>query len=438
MTIAALSYRDAVELLTARGRFGIKLGLERTRALLDAVGAPDTGLRGALVAGTNGKGSTCAFLVSILTAAGYRVGSMPKPHLSTYTERVCIDGHPIAEADFAALVAELMPAVDAIATEHGPATEFEMLTAAALLHMRRSEVDYLVCEVGMGGALDATNVLDLGVKVITTVELDHMQYLGPDVAAIAAQKAGIIRPGDVVVTGRLRPEADAVVREAAATAGAEVWGLGQEIEMSATDLGWEGSTFDLRVPLAPAGMDRVATRMLGPHQADNAATAVAAAWAMWHRLQTRVGRGHMRRGVLRARWPGRLELVRRGGRVLVDSGHNPAAVAGVVAAVAALVEDGPPPVVLFGAMTDKDIDGMLRGIPGDWPVVFTAVAEDRAESPAALLAAAAAAGREGDTAVDGVPAALAAARAAAGREGLVLVLGSLYLAGAVREELGLA
>ena len=433
-----MSYTDAVDHLTSRGRLGIKLGLDRTRALLDALGSPDAGLRGALVAGTNGKGSTCAFIVGILLAAGYRVGSMPKPHLSSYVERICIDGRPIAEADFAALVDELRPVVDAVAAEHGPATEFEMLTAAALLHMRRQRVDYLVCEVGLGGALDATNVLDLGVKLITTVELDHMQYLGGDVAAIAAQKAGIVREGDTVISGRLRPEAQAVVREVAGLRGATLWEIDRDIELTTALRGWEGSTFDVRVPGDPVGMAGVRTRMLGEHQAMNAALAIAATWAMGERFETRVGRGHMRRGVLAARWPGRLELVRRRPRLLIDSAHNPAAVETAVGAVAALMGNAPPPVVLFGAMADKDVGGMLARLPRDWPVVFTAVAEARATTPQDLLDGARAAAREGDRAVDGVGRALAAARDAAGRQGLVLVLGSLYLAGAVRDELGLS
>ena len=150
----------------------MKLGTERTRAILDRIGAPDRALRGALIAGTNGKGSTGACLASILRAGGHRVGFMPKPHLVSYTERIEVDGHPISEDDFVKTLEQLRPALDEVATEMGPATEFEMLTAMAI-HYLAPRIDLLVCEVGLGGRLDATNALDLGVAVITNVDLDH-------------------------------------------------------------------------------------------------------------------------------------------------------------------------------------------------------------------------------------------------------------------------
>jgi hypothetical protein len=170
-------------------------------------------LRGALVAGTNGKGSTGAFLASILKAAGHQVGFMPKPHLSSYTERIQVDSEPISEAEFAAAVASLRPQLDGIAAELGEPTEFEILTGLALSYLA-PRVDRLVCEVGMGGRLDATNVLDLGVVVVTNVALDHMQYLGDTVEKIAAEKAAVIKPGNSVVTG-CRPPALEVVEVAA-------------------------------------------------------------------------------------------------------------------------------------------------------------------------------------------------------------------------------
>src|SRR5258708_30150917 len=207
-----MDYQEALAYISASGRFGIKMGLERTGALLDAMGAPDQGMAGVLVAGTNGKGSTCANWVAGLRAAGYRVGSMPKPHLQSYTERVRVDGVPISEDDFAQMIELLQPVVESIVEDHGQATEFEMLTAAAIRYLRDQQIDYLVCEVGMGGRVDSTNVLDLGVKVITNVELDHMSYLGATVAEIAAEKAGIIPAGAITVTGRLGDDAEAVGR----------------------------------------------------------------------------------------------------------------------------------------------------------------------------------------------------------------------------------
>ena len=431
-----MDYASAVEYLEASGRFGIKLGLERVRALLEALGSPDAGMRGVLVGGTNGKGSTCAYLVSILSAAGYRVGSMPKPHLQSYTERICVDGQPIAEDDFARLVDGIRPVADAVAPELGPPTEFEMLTAAAIKHLRDAGIDWLVCEVGLGGTLDATNVLDLGVKVITSVDLDHMQHLGPDIASIAEQKAGIIRAADRVIAGRLHPDAAAVVRTRARTAGADLWELGVDVELEGVASGWEGSHFHLRLPGEPALAFDLKTRMLGAHQAENAALAVAASHAMNLRHDARIGGDDVRDGVLATRWPGRLELIPGRPQVFVDGGHNPAAVGRVVAAVEDL---GPTaaPVVVFGAMADKDVAGMLAALPREWPAVFTAVDEERASPPWDLLRDATAQGRVGDSAVESVDAAMESARRQAGPDGLVLVLGSLYLAGAARGAMGL-
>ena len=196
-----LSYAGALQAIAERGRFGIRLGLGRTRALLAGLGDPQLTLRGALVAGTNGKGSVLALAGSALRVAGYRVGLTPKPHLITYRERLEIDGRPIAPEAFAALVAEILPIADRVGRRLGPPTEFELLTAALFLWFRREHVDLALVEVGLGGRLDATHAWDGGVAVITNVDLDHMAELGPTVAAIAREKAAIIGRGDVAVTG---------------------------------------------------------------------------------------------------------------------------------------------------------------------------------------------------------------------------------------------
>jgi len=187
-----VTYEESLAYLSSLGRFGIKLGLERTRALLSELGNPEALFQGVLVAGTNGKGSVCAMLAAVLQEAGYQVGFMPKPHLVSYTERIQVNQRPIAEDDFAALLTSLQPPIDRVAAEHGPPTEFEILTAAALYYFARAGIDLLVCEVGLGGRLDSTNVLDLGVEVITNIALDHTQYLGSTLEAIAGEKAGIL------------------------------------------------------------------------------------------------------------------------------------------------------------------------------------------------------------------------------------------------------
>ncbi|HMJ38900.1 MAG TPA: Mur ligase family protein, partial [Verrucomicrobiae bacterium] len=195
-----MTYEEALAYISKQGRFGMKLGTERTRAILDRIGSPDRGLGGALIAGTNGKGSTGACLAAILQAAGKDVGFMPKPHLMSYTERIQVNGRPITEAEFVQTLEALIPTLDGVAVELGQATEFEMLTAMALAFLA-PRIDRLVCEVGLGGRLDATNALDLGVAVITNVDLDHQKYLGDTIEQIAHEKAAIIKPQNRVATG---------------------------------------------------------------------------------------------------------------------------------------------------------------------------------------------------------------------------------------------
>src|SRR5438132_1145240 len=251
----------------------MKLGTERTRALLDRLDAPDRRLTGALIAGTNGKGSTGACLTSILRASGRSVGFMPKPHLVSYTERIELNGRPISEQDFVTTLEDLMPTLDAVASELGAATEFEMLTVMAIAYLE-PRIDRLICEVGLGGRLDATNAFDLGVAVITNVDLDHQKYLGNTIGEIAREKAAIIKTGDRVVTG-CQGEALEVVVSRAASVSAPLWRLGEEIHVESTSQGWAGYVMSVAGP----GFEHRDLRLplVGDYQPANAALAVAAA-----------------------------------------------------------------------------------------------------------------------------------------------------------------
>ena len=416
-----LSYAEALEYVTGLGRFGMKLGLDRMRAILDELGHPEAGRPGALIAGTNGKGSTSAFLESILRARGLRTGMTPSPHLSSYTERVQLDGRPISEADFATAVADLRPRLARVIASMGEPTEFEILIALAIAWLG-PRVDRLVIEVGMGGRLDSTNVLDPGVAIITNVTFDHRSHLGSTVRKIAVEKAGIIKPGDVVVTGA-QGTALAVVERAAAEAGAAaLWRLGREIRLRARWRGWDGSVVDVSGPgFAHRGL-RVA--LPGTFQPANAALAVAAAEALGDATPDAV-----REGLAAARWPGRLE--RMGARLLLDGAHNPAGMRQLVRSLRGLL-DAEPVTVVFGAMADKDVGLVLDELRRLEPrhVVFTAAASagPRALAPAALAERWAG---PAETVADS-RAALRAARRRAGPGGWVVVCGSLYLVGELR------
>ncbi|MEO7294528.1 MAG: Mur ligase family protein, partial [Candidatus Limnocylindria bacterium] len=269
-----LTYRQAVAALTERGRFGISMGLERVERLMAEVGHPERALCGALVGGTNGKGSVVAMARSVLTAGGHRVGTMPKPHLVSYRERVAIDGEPINALDFAATVERVLPAIDKVTAKVGPPTEFEALTAAAITELARRAVDVALVEVGMGGRLDATNVLDLGVAVITNVQRDHEAYLGHTLAAIGTEKAAIIKPGNLAVTGAsgrgLRPITDRCVTLGVALRRA---GPHQPYRVTLRGIDWDGIVADARTPSGTLRDLRIG--LIGAHQAENAAVVIA-------------------------------------------------------------------------------------------------------------------------------------------------------------------
>jgi dihydrofolate synthase / folylpolyglutamate synthase len=420
--------------LTERGRFGISLGLERIDAILDELDHPEQRLRGALITGTNGKGSVVAMVLAILKAAGLHVGTMPKPHLVSYRERIAIDGEPLAESRFAAAVERVLPAVDRVAARLGPPTEFEVLTAAAYAELARSGLDLALVEVGMGGRLDATHAADLGVAVITTVQLDHERYLGHTLAEIGREKAAIIERGDLAVTGAagrgLRPILD---RCAALDVPLRRAGPRQPYRVMLRHAGWDGLLVDATTP--SGALRNVQIGLLGGHQADNAAVALAVLDALCERHGVAVSEAQVRAGLAAARWPGRLELVdgeRLGmGSVLLDGAHNPAGASALATALGELAVRRP--VLVFGAMRGKRVDAMLRALaPLEPQPVFTAV-DDRGALPPSDLAAAWRRVSGKDAPLAATPRqALDLAAARVQRDDPVVVAGSLYLVGAVR------
>jgi dihydrofolate synthase/folylpolyglutamate synthase len=449
---SASAYSGALAALQGRGRFGIRLGLGRTRGLLRALGEPQLGLRGALIGGTNGKGSVQALVASVLRASGQRVGQTPKPHLVSYRERLAVDGRPIPADDFATLVGEVLVLAESLPRRLGPPTEFEVLTAAAFEWFRRCRVDVGVVEVGLGGRLDATNAWDAGVAAITNVELDHMDRLGPTRERIAREKAAIIKRGALAVTGASEPGLG-VIRRRAARLGVRLVEVAP-LPVVAMDRG--GLT--VRHP----DLGELRLGLLGRHQAANAAVALAVVEALREQGIAAPSPADVRRGVEATRWPGRLELlaVDREGRgapaptdlpdperrdVLLDGAHNEAGVAALVDALAELRPTLSPgrPTLLLALMGDKDVVSILGALAGAEPlrdarIITTAVDAPRAMPPAELADAwrDAAARRRGSTEVsgiDGVPAALdAALHAARGEGGPLVVAGSLYLVGDVR------
>ena len=429
------AYQEAVRALTERGRFGIRLGLARTRALLRALGDPQLALRGALVGGTNGKGSVLALAGAALRAAGYRVGTTPKPHLVSYRERLEIDGQPIDPVTFTRLVHEVLAAADGVDRRHGPPTEFELLTAMLFRWFAEAGVDLAVVEVGLGGRLDATHAWDGGVAAITNVALDHMAWLGDTIPEIAREKAAIIMRGDQAVTGA-RGAALPVIRRRARRVGALL------VEVAAPALlGWDRDGIEVELPRL--GPTRIALR--GRHQAENAAVADAVLDALAAAGIARVPDEARRSGYATAEWPGRLELLRVDGHdALLDGAHNPAGAAALATALDDLrpyllggdQPDPPPLTLVHGSMADKDVDGIIAALAAarsmhNARIIATHVPGDRA-MPALDLAARWRTARPAAP-VEAIPEVGAAlARALADAPGTIVVAGSLYIVGEAR------
>jgi len=428
----ATEYHEALAALAARGRFGIHLGLGRTRALLAALGDPQRSIRGALVGGTNGKGSVLALAGSALRAAGLRVGQTPKPHLISYRERVEIDGHPISVKDFTRHVDAVLSISDRVARRHGEPTEFELLTAVVFRHFAEAGIDIALVEVGLGGRLDATHAWDGGVAAVTNVALDHMDRLGPTIAAIAREKAAIIERGDRAVTGA-EGEALKIIRSRAQRVGAPLTAV-----VPAPIIDWDRD--GLTVELPRLGRTRVGLR--GRHQAANVAVADGVLDALDDAGIASAPDDARRDGYAAAVWPGRLELVSRDGvDILLDGAHNPAGAAALAQAIDDLrphLTPGPLTLVM-AAMADKDVDGIIDALAGaaamlGATVIATTVDAARAMSSDDLAARwRARAPRVADVKAARDP--IKALEGAIARGATVVVAGSLYLVGAIRGHL---
>ena len=430
-----MTYPDALQYLYGLQRLGIKLGLENIRRLLRALGHPERAFRTVHVGGTNGKGSTAALLAAILRAAGLRVGLYTSPHLLDFTERIQVNGEPIGPDAVADLTAEVRAAVEAAfapAPEDLPShpTFFEVTTALAFLYFARAGAEWAVVEVGLGGRYDATNVLAPDLTVITNVAVEHQDLLGDSLEAIAAEKAGIVKPGIPLVTAAAEP-ALGILRRACGERGAPLLHVPAAYAWRREASLPDGQVFRLQGP----GVERHGLRigLLGRHQLVNAATAVAAA----ERLREgglALPESAVREGLAAARWPARLQVVGERPRLLVDGAHNPAA----CRAVRDFLEEEAPGrrILVFGALKDKDWGQMMEILlPAFDAAILCRPPSDRAADPEMLLATARGLCHHVEVVPD-VADALAAARALARPEDTILVTGSLFTAGAALAALG--
>jgi len=324
---------EAVEWLTRLFPVGEKPGLERMEALMARLGHPQRGLRFIHVAGTNGKGSTCAFLTRTLMRAGYNVGTYTSPYLETFADRIRFNGENIAEADLLQLANRVKPVVDELKQSPLQApTMFEVATAIALLYYADvARPDYVVWETGMGGRLDATNIVTPVVSIITNVGHDHMERLGDTLAKVAFEKAGIIKHGVPVVSAVEQPDAIEVIGDVARRRHSPLYLMGRDFAPSPAIIGQDGQTFHFRGPYRH--IPDVTIRMNGAHQVKNAAVALMALEALRHRGELRMADADLYAGMREAAWPGRLETVSDSPRIVLDGAHNPEGAESLAAAL---------------------------------------------------------------------------------------------------------
>lgn len=416
-----MSYGEALAFIHSVDWRGTVFGLERVEAVLKELGNPEKTLKFVHVAGTNGKGSTAAMLAAILQSAGYRTGLYISPYINRFNERIQIDGEPISDADLARLATR----VRSIAKEMAdPPTEFETVTALGLKYFAEQGCDIVVLEVGMGGRLDATNVIPVPeVAVITRIGLDHTKTLGGTIEQIAFEKAGVIKEGGDVVLYGGDPEADPVFERACTE---------RRATLTKTDFS--------RIRNVTADLDRLRfdflpyegleLRLVGLYQPYNAAVALTAIERLTAR-GWRIGEEHIRRGLMQARWPARFEVLSRDPVVIVDGGHNPQ---GVRAAVESLAAHFPGRRITFvlGVMADKAVAEMLDLIVPAAERVIAVTPDNPRALPAAELANMLTARGVTAEAAPGVESGVRRAIELAGPDGVVCALGSLYMSGAVR------
>lgn len=426
-----MNYQEALDYLANLAKFGFNFGLGRIQELLKRLDNPHLGLKVIHIGGTNGKGSTTAMLSAILQEGGYRVGAFTSPHLKSYTERYRINGAEISGEQVAVLIDELRPHLEAMVAEgFEHPTEFEVGTALAFLYFNREKVDFLVVEVGLGGAIDSTNVVKPLLSIITNVSMDHMDYLGHTIEEITRVKAGIIKPGAPVVTAA-GGEALGVIESVCLDKKSPLYVVGRELSWQPAARDLSGQEFSLRG--RRDYYEKLFIPLLGRHQLVNAATAVAAAEVLMD-LGVSLNGDVVRLGLARTRWPGRMEIVSQKPLVIIDGAHN---YDGARCLRQALEEyfPGRSIILVIGMLGDKE----RARVAAELASAARAVVVTRPDNPRASnwreLAGEVRSYASEVYLLEDTGEAVRKALALAGPEEVILITGSLYMVGGAREVL---
>ena len=432
---AFTDYDETIEWLYNLHLFGIKFGLKKVEKLLEYLDNPQDKLKIIHVGGTNGKGSVCAMLSSILTGAGYEVGLNTSPHLSEFTERITINGQQISKTsviEYANLMQEVRERVNA-ETDLGYATYFEVVTAMALKYFADNDVDYVVLEVGLGGTFDATNIVKPLITVLTNIALDHTEHLGTTLTSVAENKAGIIKQKIPVITSNNNQEVLDVIVHTCKQQQCELIRIGKDVEYTIIKSGQKGLRMDyhglnnnysdLQVPL------------LGQHQGDNAALAITTIELLKNQYNMNIPEQAIREGLKSTHWPGRLEIMQESPLVLLDGAHNPAGAQALKEALALF--DYEKLYLVFGCSEEKDIKDLLEPLlPLANKMIITQSGVRRAAKPKLILKNIPKYDIE-KVVITPVKAAVKTALSEAGEKDLICICGSLFVVGEARELLSM-
>jgi dihydrofolate synthase/folylpolyglutamate synthase len=420
-----MSYEAVVDWMFNLERFGIKLGLENMRDFSDRIGNPHKDFRSIHVTGTNGKGSVCNFAANMLREHGLKVGLYTSPHLVDFRERISINGRMISERDVVSLAEELRPEMEEMAEDgkEKQLTFFEFTTGLAFKYFSQKKVDYVVAEVGMGGRLDATNIIDPDITVITRIGIEHTDYLGKSLHEIAFEKAGIIKPGRAVVTCERERETLDFFQGVCQERKCDLRRIGADFDIHVTRQTLEGTTFDYQGTQQLNGLE---TRLIGAFQAENAGAAIAAVEGLKVN-GVYVSEEEIRKGILESRWPGRLDIVSRDPLIIFDGSHNPDGVRMTVGTLSSL--GASPLTFVLACMKDKDAKEIVRSLAKDSALIISTEVDNKRALPAEELDRIVKQEFDGpaEIAKDSSSAIESAVRQVRGKG--ICVIGSLYLAG---------
>lgn len=426
------TYKEAISWIHGRLKFGVKPGLLRMERLMEKLEHPEKNIRAIHVAGTNGKGSTVSFIRSVLQEAGYTVGTFTSPYIITFNERISVNGTPISDEEWRALVNEIKPIVDELdKTDAGTVTEFEIITACAFLYFaKRDDIDFVIFEAGLGGTFDSTNIVKPLLSVITSIGHDHMAILGNTIEEIAGQKAGIIKKATPVITGVNQPEALGVIEAEAEKKQAPCQSLFKTCRLFNEAALPYGESFSLETEMKC--YDDIQTSLIGIHQRQNAALAILAAEWLNRLTVAAISEEALRNGLKKASWPGRFERLQSRPLVFADGAHNEEGVETLTETIRQRFADKNIHVV-FSALKDKPYQEMIKKLETEADSIhFVSFDFPRASSAEDLYNASSLANKSFDENPDSVTEWI---KQKDGADDVTIITGSLYFISEMRKRL---